>query len=654
MSLPALDRNEYPVSSIGIETEPQGVIVKNTLWVVQLGYSRIIVKEYEGQLFVIDSVLVKNYKVTPALKSDLTVDPNRFWVWVVDLLDVLSLYEIEPYVDAAPSITYSKVGISSSVDTADAYVTAGEAIRVITLSTSSELSSALYYNIRSTDPPIIESLTWSGSRLSEFSSYVNQDRTGLDITYLDVASPPNVYVESYTVGIPPNLSATQVGSTNEVSVSWDGVVNADLYTIDRDTNPSFSSPVSISTSLTSYQDTVSTTGTYYYRVRAINTSLLLQSPWSGTEEVTIALTAEFYGVPLSIDVGDIVSFFDQSTPTGVILSWEWDFGDGGTSTLQNPDHVYTTSGSYAVTLTVYNGLDSDMEIKPLYITVAASGIADFSADPTQGDANLFVQFTDLSIGDPISWDWDFGDGSPHATTKNPVHVYTIAGLHDVTLSISDGINPSTVTKVDYIEVEMVADFLIQNASGAADLIVQFTDITLGTPTSWYWDFGDGQHSTEQNPSHIYIYPGHYTVSLTAYNAEKTDTEIKTDVISVYTHADFMGSPRTGYSTLITQFVDKSTGFPTSWYWDFGDGSFSTEQNPLHHYTTPGTYTVILGVSSAFNSDTEIKEGYIVIDGTATPDIAPEPDMLAYLTGNVDAYRDITGIRIRYKKKDGTS
>jgi PKD repeat protein len=196
---------------------------------------------------------------------------------------------------------------------------------------------------------------------------------------------------------------------------------------------------------------------------------------------------------------------------------------------------------------------------------------------------------------------------------------------------------------------MVADFSSNTQVGPADLTVHFTDQSLGEPTFWDWDFGDGSlHSTLQNPVHIYTDANNYTVTLIAYNSEASDTETKTNYITVFSTADFFAEPRTGYSTLSAQFIDLSKGNISSWYWDFGDSHFSTEQNPIHFYSSPGEYTVTLVASSSFNSDSETKVHYIIVSGIATPDIAPEPDILMYLSDKVNASRNNVGIKIKYK------
>ncbi|HHM01873.1 MAG TPA: PKD domain-containing protein [Caldithrix abyssi] len=160
-------------------------------------------------------------------------------------------------------------------------------------------------------------------------------------------------------------------------------------------------------------------------------------------------TANFTGSPTSGCPTLTVNFTDQSS--GDITDWSWDFGDGTTSTLQNPTHDYANPGSYTVSLTVTGPGGSDTNTKNNYITVEDPAVtADFSGTPTSGDAPLDVAFTDNSTG-ASSWSWDFGDGAT-STAQNPTHTYTVAGVYTVTLTASNSCGTDTQTKVDYITV----------------------------------------------------------------------------------------------------------------------------------------------------------------------------------------------------------
>ena len=157
-----------------------------------------------------------------------------------------------------------------------------------------------------------------------------------------------------------------------------------------------------------------------------------------------------------------MSFSDASTPgSGTITGWSWSFGDGGSSTSQNPLHSYSTPGIYTVTLSVTaDDGGADSEIKTEYITVTSPVVnptADFSGTPTAGDATLAVSFSDASTpgsGNVTGWSWSFGDGGS-STSQNPLHSYSTPGIYTVTLSVTaDDGGSDSETKTDYITVNL--------------------------------------------------------------------------------------------------------------------------------------------------------------------------------------------------------
>ena len=148
-----------------------------------------------------------------------------------------------------------------------------------------------------------------------------------------------------------------------------------------------------------------------------------------------------------------VQFYDESI--GDIDLWEWDFGDGNTSSVSNPEHTYTSEGTYTVSLKTSGSSGTDEMIRTDYITVYATGSTpecDFTANIKEVEQDKSVTFTDKSTGDIISWLWDFGDGAT-ATGQNPSHVYTKIGKFTVTLTVTDSLSQSdTEKKLDYIKV----------------------------------------------------------------------------------------------------------------------------------------------------------------------------------------------------------
>jgi PKD repeat protein len=329
--------------------------------------------------------------------------------------------------------------------------------------------------------------------------------------------------------------------------------------------------------------------------------------------------AAFYANTTNGFVPITVNFTDQST--GTPASWLWDFGDGTNSTEQNPEHTFSEAGNYTVNLVVSNENGTNSTSALIIVSEKSATvlpIANFSSNVTSGTAPLSVQFTDLSEN-ATDWTWDFGDGSS-ATEQNPVHTYTSAGSYTVNLTVTGPVGSDSEVKTRYIKVTVpspgkpVAAFSASPASGKTPLTVAFTDTSTGTPTKWKWSFGDGTSSTQQNPKHKYSKAGKYTVTLTVTNAKGSNIVTETDYIKVISKpaANFISSVTSGKAPLNVKFTDTSTGTASSWIWDFGDGSKSFVENPVHKYSKAGTYTVSLTVKNASGRNTVTKTEYIKI------------------------------------------
>ena len=258
-----------------------------------------------------------------------------------------------------------------------------------------------------------------------------------------------------------------------------------------------------------------------------------------TDYVTVtppAPTAAFSASPTSGTAPLTVAFTDASS--GAITSHAWAFGDGGTSSLQNPGHTYASAGSYTATLTVTGPGGSDSAATTITVNAPAP-VAAFSASPTTGTAPLTVSFTDLSTGSPTAWSWSFGDGGT-SIAQNPSFTYTAAGTYTVSLTVTGPGGTDTATQVGAITVAApapVADFSATPLSGAAPLSVNFTDLSSGAVSLWSWTFGDGGTSSLQNPSHTYASDGTYTVSLSVTGPGGSSIETKLDLISVNSAGD---------------------------------------------------------------------------------------------------------------------
>jgi YVTN family beta-propeller protein len=255
-------------------------------------------------------------------------------------------------------------------------------------------------------------------------------------------------------------------------------------------------------------------------------------------------------------------------------------------------------------------------------------VANFSSNITSGYAPISVQFTNLSKHS-TEWNWDFGDGN-NSTEQNPVHTYSTAGSYNVTLK---AINVNiTDSKSATITVLALPVFSASPTSGKTPLTVSFTDQSIGSPNSWAWNFGDGTNSTEQNPVHIYNKAGQYSVTLTLNETGTSSAVIKSSYIAVSNDfeapvAALTASPIAGKAPFTVSFTDQSTGSPTSWRWNFGDGTYSTGQNPIHTYSKAGLYSIALTASNANGNNALTKSGYIAVSSASN---APVTNFSAFL------------------------
>jgi PKD repeat protein len=240
--------------------------------------------------------------------------------------------------------------------------------------------------------------------------------------------------------------------------------------------------------------------------------------------------------------------------------------------------------------------------------------ADFQAAATTVAAGVPLAFSDLSTGMASSWAWDFGDGG-QSSARNPSHTYTASGTFSVSLTVTGPGGSDTETKTSYISVTPTADFGISSPSGPGPLTVIFSDLTLGTATSWVWDFGDGGSSIEQSPSHTFTSLGSFTVSLSISGPHGSDAETKTDCITVTGPACGMyASTTSGPGPLTVLFSDTTVGAVDTWLWDFGGGNTSAEQNPTHTFTSLGGFSVTLTVWGPYGTDSLTQTNFIRVTG----------------------------------------
>ncbi|MFA5296229.1 MAG: PKD domain-containing protein [Methanoregulaceae archaeon] len=180
--------------------------------------------------------------------------------------------------------------------------------------------------------------------------------------------------------------------------------------------------------------------------------------------------------------------------------------------------------------------------------------AAFSADTTTPGVGETVTFSDESTGNVVSWDWDFGDGSSHSPLQNPTHVYATAGTYTVSLTVTNPAGTDTETKTGFIEAKsLAAGFSVTATNGVAPITVGFTDASVGSPTSWVWEYKNYNDATwtefgagAQNPTGIvFNEAGTYDIRLTVSNGVDTDTVARTHVFAAANAAEPLALVRSG-------------------------------------------------------------------------------------------------------------
>ncbi|MBP2134473.1 PKD repeat protein [Methanomicrobium sp. W14] len=308
--------------------------------------------------------------------------------------------------------------------------------------------------------------------------------------------------------------------------------------------------------------------------------------------------------------------------------WVWNFGDG--SALghgRTVSHIYSTDTlpfdmsdpiEYMIALDVTTDSDSGgikVETSRKITLSEPSLSAAFLANVTSGNSPLTVEFTDMTHGRHAIVGWDFDDQSDKPAISPVVHTFDLEGTYSVVLTVSRGVGETSKKSIDIVVKKPgpVVSFRSDVSSGKAPLTVKFTDLSTvpaGNITERTWDFGDGTTvSNVMNPEHIFEKTGNYTVVLTVKGNERESSD-KMVIYVKKLEASFYADKTSGPESLSVQFTSDSVGNITSYYWDFGDGHNSVDENPVHIYHNAGIYDVTLTVSGPDGSEIKKKYGYI--------------------------------------------
>jgi gliding motility-associated-like protein len=365
------------------------------------------------------------------------------------------------------------------------------------------------------------------------------------------------------------------------------------------------------------QNTEQVTKIYPVRLRAENdfgcTSTL-------TKDVTIypKVLAQFESDPSGCTPFHVA--LKNTTQGG--STYFWQMGDGQTSTEFSPTHTYlhiTTADTIFNIKLIATSTFGCTDTIQRQVKVFSKPVASFIASPKTlqlPDSVVHISNTS-SIGD-WQYKWEFGDGEV-STLKHPnVHYYNFYGTYKIKLIVSgDNCLDSVSQFITVLPTKPIAAFAGQG-EGCSPVSVQFTNQTKYADR-YEWEFGDGQTSFQKNPKHVYDFPGEYSVILRVFGEGGTDMTIHKDVVKVYSipSSFFQVKPddkevKVGNAHYFSNLSDGATTF----HWNFGDGSTSSERSPFHEYRYPGVYDVTLVVSNENGCSDEhhIKSAAIVAEG----------------------------------------
>ena len=449
---------------------------------------------------------------------------------------------------------------------------------------------------------------------------------GFTITMKNTLSSTASTFETGLTTVYSQASYTEIAGFNTHTFStpfyWDGTSNLLVETC-------FNNTAYTNNALTYYSTTSFTSSVYKYQdasgvcgsTTGLQTSTSRPNMVFDWSPATIPPTTNFTANPTNTCSG-FVSFYDSSS--GFPTSWNWAFGDGNFSTSQNPTHTYTSSGNYTVRLITCNAYGCDTLIYPNMITVNLSPQLPIAASCTPatltyccgfGITNVTFNTINNTSGDGVE---GYSDFTCSQTTVFAGQTYSLS-IQTAAQSTqnygawidynNDGVFSNTSERV----------FTATSVLNTSGNVVIPGGATLNTPlimrVSADYDFS--------------------AAPLPCTDLDFGQAEDYTIIITQNSNppvADFIAANTTSCTGTVC-FTDLSTNIPTGWFWDFGDGNTSLQQNPCHTYAADGTYSISLTATNAFGSDNETTINYITVNTAGQ--VAPascSPTTISYCCG----------------------
>lgn len=405
----------------------------------------------------------------------------------------------------------------------------------------------------------------------------------------------------------------------------------------------------------------SSSGVYNIRL-VVNDGEFDSEPYNATLNIYNRLPAARIWAPYSADKKTEVTMSGAKSTDddGDPLTYSWDFGDGTSASGDNVTHTYTQTGSYTITMKVFDGEDWSLPATE-NITINNNQPFAILGGPYYATPNQVIQFDGSASydkdNDPLAYRWDFGDGTT-GTGPTPTHQYSSNGYYTVSLIVNDG-EEDSVTRNTTATIKNLAP--TANAGGPyngfKNQAIVFDGSASSDPDgdalSYYWGFGGNTTVSGVAPSYVFTSAGTYTVTLRVSDGS-TGSGLDSAVVTVVDQAPIAnaGGPYSGLKNQAIVFDGSASNDPDgddlSYSWNFGDGTSGSGSNPSHTYSLHGDYTVSLTVSDGQNSVTAttivtitnqapvantggpysgLKNQAIIFDGLASSD--PDGDALTY-------------------------
>lgn len=307
-----------------------------------------------------------------------------------------------------------------------------------------------------------------------------------------------------------------------------------------------------------------------------------------------------------VPFGNPVQYYDSSTISSGTIFPSWNFGDGNSSPLKDPQHTYSLAGSYLATLTQTSDSGCVATLSKTVWIFPKPHAAFATQAVCVYDSVTFENQSTISSGS-MTYQWNFGDGKT-SVIKNPVIKYIDPGTYQVTLIVtSDKNGKDTITKALEIYPEPIADFTVEDVcDGYPSIFQDNSSISSGNISAYLWDFGDGSNAVRQSPSRQYLNPGVYKATLTV-------TSNKNCKSSVSKNTTIHENPIANFNVASVCFKQQvfpvnlsQSGSNTTYEWSMGDGSMYSVFAPSHTYPAPGLFTVNLKLTDSFGCVDSLK------------------------------------------------